>query len=374
MSTAGASSTTPTLTNTGAGANAGPHQQQQQPPAPPTDPMEMIAQAMQKLADLQVGASQNNTPRVRAINCRPYVMGQDFGTYIVYFEENTRSAHNYPPGDIRLDDAYCTWIGSKLEVGATLTAYNTLSTATKRNWPLLKSELSRLFMNEEEKQRFLSNPAAPGRKGRSLLEYRNEITRLVDLYQPDLKGVPSEYQRQLVDRFISGLEGADMQRKLRFYCRRDKLTLQHAYDYAVDYESTAVEEEVKEMAAIARYPQYNAVTPTEYPHMARPVSTPGILRPTSMDVFQKTVDPRVHSNTLAIEQLRAGQAKFPDSLDSHRKQFEENRREDRKFMEEKFGTLEFLLTASQATTTTDSAPQLSAIGPQATRPHYPRHF
>ena len=216
-------------------------------------------------------------------------------------------------------------------------------------------------MNEEEKQRFLSNPAAPGRKGRSFLEYRNEITRLVDLYQPDLKGVPSEYQRQLVDRFISGLEGADLQRKLRFYCRRDKLTLQHAYDYAVDYESTAVEEKVKEMAAVARFPQYNAVAPAEYPHMARPVATPGVLRPQSMDVFQKTMDPRVHSNALAIEQLKAGQAKLSDSLESHRKQTEEYRKEDRKFMEERFGTLESLLTASQAAATANPGP----------RPQYP---
>ena len=87
--TASASSTTSTLTNTGPGASAPPQQQQQvQPPPAPTDPMDIIAQAMQKLADLQVGASQNNTPRVRAINCKPYVMGQDFGTYIEYFQEN----------------------------------------------------------------------------------------------------------------------------------------------------------------------------------------------------------------------------------------------------------------------------------------------
>ena len=92
-----------------------------------------------------------------------------------------------------------------------------------------------------------------------------------------------------------------------------------------------------------------------------------------MDIFQKTVDPRVHSNTLAIEQSKAGQAKLTDSLDSHRKQVEENRREDRRFMEEKFGTLEFLLT-SQATATAYPAPQLCANGPQAPRPQYPRGF
>ena len=56
--------------------------------------MQMIAQAIQQMANLQVGANQNNTPRVRAINCKPYVMGQDFGTYIEYFQENVRSAHN----------------------------------------------------------------------------------------------------------------------------------------------------------------------------------------------------------------------------------------------------------------------------------------
>ena len=90
-----------------------------------------------------------------------------------------------------------------------------------------------------------------------------------------------------------------------------------------------------------------------------------------MEVFQKTVDPRVHSNTLAIEQLKAGQAKLTDSLELHKKQSEEHRREDRKFMEEKFETLEFLLTASQATATANPAPQPPAPRPQAPRPYYP---
>ena len=111
-----------TVTTSG-GGQGGQQEQQQQPPA---DPMQMIAQAIQQMANLQVGANQNNTPRVRAINCKPYVMGQDFGTYIEYFEENVCSSHNYQPGDVRLDDAYCTWIGSKLEVEATLTAYQRL--------------------------------------------------------------------------------------------------------------------------------------------------------------------------------------------------------------------------------------------------------
>ena len=99
------------------------------------------------------------------------------------------------------------------------------------------------------------------------------------------------------------------------------------------------------MAAAARFPQYNAVAPTEYPHMARPVATPGHLRPQSMDVFQKTVDPRVHTNTLAIEQLKAGQAKLNDGFELHKKYMDEQMRNNRKHIDDKYTHQPTVLTS-----------------------------
>ena len=190
------------------------------------------------------------TPRLRAVNCKAYVFGQDWHNWVVYFRENVRATGNFAHNDPRLDQACCSWLGGKLEPGATLNAYQNLPQATKDNWTDVTRELARLFCNEEEKQLFLSNPGAFRKGEKSFLEYRNELTRRIDLYQPELSRVQVEYQRQLVNRFIEGIEDVALQRKLRFHCRRN-MTLDAAYEYAVDYEATQVEEKVKEVAVAA---------------------------------------------------------------------------------------------------------------------------
>ena len=68
-----------------------------------------------------------------------------------------RAAYQYQTDDARLNEACCSWIGAKLEPGPTLTAYQNLSDATKRDWDALRMELAKLYCNEEEKQSFLAN-------------------------------------------------------------------------------------------------------------------------------------------------------------------------------------------------------------------------
>ena len=63
-----------------------------------------------------------------------------------------RAAYQYGPTDPGLNRACCDWLGSKLEPGPTLTAYQNLADDVKANWDRLEMELAKLYCNEEEKQ------------------------------------------------------------------------------------------------------------------------------------------------------------------------------------------------------------------------------
>ena len=167
--------------------------------------------------------------------------------YSSYFRENVRAAYGYAHGDPAINEACCSWIGSKLAAGPTLTAYHSLPDGIKGDWDELNAELSRLYVNEEEKQVFLTDVACFKRGQQSLVIYKNELISRVKLYQPELSRVEVEFQRQLVDRFISGLDDERLRRKLRFHCRRERMTIQHAYEFAVDYESSEAEMKAKEV-------------------------------------------------------------------------------------------------------------------------------
>ena len=278
--------------------------------------IDMIQAAINQMQNLQVGNEQSNTPRVRDLQCHSYTLGQDFPSFCAYFCENVRTAYNYPVGDPRLYDAFCTWIGAKMEVGPTLTAYKSIPAAIRSDWRLLKDELSRLFMNEEERQKFLGNPASFPKGTQSLLQYRNEIVRLVGLYQPGIIGVPTEYQRQLVERFICGLDDPELQRKLRFHCKRDKLTIGHAYEFAVDYESSKVNGDlVRTVAASANVSTLTSMAATEYPHAPR--SPRQSQQQAAVCNYQVDDDiDYIQQNSTAIEELKAGQAQLEEQFSS----------------------------------------------------------
>ena len=298
-----------------------------------------IAAALSQLNAIQTGRGQN-IPRVRSVPCHSYTLGQDFISFCDYFCENVRTAYNYPIGDPRLDEAFCTWIGAKLEMGPTLNIYTSLPTATKTNRPVLRAELSRLFMNEEEKQRFLANPSSILKGSKSFLEYRNEIARLVDLYQPDLKGVPSEYQRQLVDRFINGLDDPELQGKLRFHCLRDRLTIDHAYEYAI--ESSKVKGEGDSVSSVGAYARLSALTSTAAPRQSHPSAATVCTLQTSASYDQ------VERNAIAIQELTDGLAELEKDFLSFQQQVEEDFNEQRAYMESRFDYLEALILNRQS--------------------------
>ena len=169
-------------------------------------------------------------------------------------------------------------------------------------------------MNEEEKQKFLGNPASFQKGTQTFLQYRNEIVRLVGLYQPGIVGVPSEYQRQLVERFICGLNDAELQRKLRFHCRRDKMTIEHAYEFAVDYESSKVKNDsVKTVAASAKVSTPTLMAATRHPHAPR--SPRQSQQQAAVCSYQVDTDiDYIQQNSAAIEELKAGQAQLEEEF------------------------------------------------------------
>ena len=310
------------------------------------DPLATIAKAIKDMVTLQ---DRSTMPRVRAINCKVFSQGQDWDHYSVYFRENVRAAYGLAHGDDALNAACCSWIGSKLEAGPTLTAYEGLEDDVKDDWEELNKELSKLYINEEEKQTFLANPGGFKRGSQTLLAYKNELIRRVKLYQPELKNVKSEYERQLVDRFIGGLEDKELRSKIRFECRRENVSLDYAYEYAVDYESHEVQEKAVELASAAGRSILSASASagsavvavpnglsaySSHPSSATvPASLPSSSTP--MRILERSVDPKVKANEIAIEALKAAQAKMSDSMEIMQKE-----------MNEKMDKIEFLVTAN----------------------------
>ena len=337
--------------------------------------VDTLANILARLTTLTENQAQNNaqpaappapaTPRVRAINCKTFCIGQDWGTYSDYLRENIRAAYNLANGDKDpLDAACCSWVGSKLEPGPTLTVYQSLADDIKNNWDRLNDELADLYVDEEQRQLFLANPGAFKKGAQTWVAYKNELVRRVNKYQPTLKNVDTEFQRQLVERFIAGIEDAKLQRKLRRHCRRDKLNIEAAFEYAVDYESTELEEKGKELAAAARMQPFAAASHPP-PFAAAAAAAVEGANPSSVRILERSIDPNIQANRLAIEQLKAGQAELNDRVDIMKKE-----------MTEGFKNLEFLITATheinrQQTQTTPAA--LAQQQPQHTQPQQTQH-
>ena len=168
----------------------------------------------------------NNRPK--AISSRTFTCGQDFPNFITHFRQCVKAAYGYtlPADEARLDDACVTWLATKLEPGPTLITYESLPPDTKANWGLTVNDLRESFADETEKETFLADQASFKRGDKSLVQYKNELMRLMKIYLPDLVAVPEEFQRQACTRFIEGLDDDELKRLLRRHCRRTKNTLE----------------------------------------------------------------------------------------------------------------------------------------------------
>ena len=116
--------------------------------------------------------------------------------------------------------------------------YENLNAATKATWTAVNTALTNLFIDDAERETLLADVASFRRGNRSLLEYKTELTRLMDTHLPDLRAISSEYNRQIVFRFVEGLNDDDLKQELRRHCRRANNNIDAAYNYAVDWEAT----------------------------------------------------------------------------------------------------------------------------------------
>ena len=217
-------------------------------PQAPVDQIALLTQLVAQLTTARLAA-----PRPKAINCRIYKLSDSFPDYATYFSHCIKAAYNYnlPADRAALDDACVSWIASKLEPGPTLVAYDALDAAVKADWDLLVENLSEAFSDDTERELFLGDVASFRRGEKGLVEYKNELLRKMKLYQPDLSTVPLEFQRQATSRFIEGLDDAELKRKLRRHCKRDKLTIEEAFHYTVDHEASSIQTQIREGDAAA---------------------------------------------------------------------------------------------------------------------------
>ena len=219
-------------------------------PAVPA-PEDQIALLTRLLA--QMARAGNASPRPKAINCRIYRLSDSFPDYATYFSHCIKAAYNYnlPADKTALDDACVSWIASKLEPGPTLVGYDALDAAVRDDWDLLMDALSNAFSDDTERELFLADVGSSRRGEKGLLEYKNELLCKMKLYQPNLSTVPLEFQRQATSRFIEGLDDADLKRKLRRHCKREKLNIDEAFNYAVDSEASSIQTKIREGDAAA---------------------------------------------------------------------------------------------------------------------------
>ena len=211
--------------------------------------MDVLADALARLVTIEAGRSSSG-PRPKAISCRVYKSGEDWPSFCLHFVNCVKATYGYKlPTDQRaLNDACVTWLPSKLEPGTTLDAYEELENDIKNDWEQLEAALREAFANATEKEMFLGDPAYCKRNGKPVFAFKNDVMRLMNAYLSDLKRVPSEFQRQATLRFIEGQEDDELKCKLRFHCKREKNTIEEAYQYVVDWEASNVQTKLREGA------------------------------------------------------------------------------------------------------------------------------
>ena len=158
----------------------------------------------------------------------------------------------------------------------------------------------------------------------------------------------AEFERQVVARFIEGLEDDELKKELWMHCRRGRQTIEEAYNRAVDYESSRLSSDTVE-------PQLAAIEADK--SMPRSVSV--IRRPLVAAVEQQPdgLAHKVQINTLGVARVEESVAKVSD----HVVCLEKEMREGFQKFTESFQRLENMLSQSNP----------KDQQPQPVRPQFP---
>lgn len=280
---------------------------------------------LRRLVIAQEERSATRAPR--AINCKTYSIGESFPNFVSHFKRNVQAAYAYtlPADEDVLKTACLSWLPTKLEPGPTLEAYESLSDTDKADWDIAEAALKEAFADEAEKEMFLADAASFRRGSKSLVHYKNELQRLMNTYLPELSTVPAEFQRQACTRFIEGLEDGELKRLLRRHCRREKMTLEEAYLFTVDHESSEIQTRIREEKGAATFGRktLGAITDTAPRAVLRPSftgsstqvpgATNGAQQQLKEDVLGLTAKTKI--SEMKIQELSAKSAHTNDRLD-----------------------------------------------------------
>ena len=182
---------------------------------------------------------QTRVPAARSIPCETYKAGADFEQWHLIFRDSVKAVNGLQDNDPRLNELCVRWLPTKLELGITRSVYENLPQQTKDNWLLLRQALSQAYRDENEEIIFLSNEGAWKRTpGMSLRDYRNGLVTRMDKYQPNLRQVNEEWERNAVRRFRIGLENPVLDAHILMQCTGPRHTLQDAFTIACNFENT----------------------------------------------------------------------------------------------------------------------------------------
>ena len=289
--------------------------------------MERLGEVLDRLVNIEDRRRPAHV-RPKAIPSRVFKIGENWPNFSLHFVECVRAAYGFANTDTDALNAAClSWLPSKLEPGPTLIAYNNLGEADKTTWPRLNNALTTIFADETEREKFLADTASFKRGKRSLLEYRTELSRLMDTHLPELRHVDREYQRQITSRFIEGLEGDELKRDLRKHCKRDKNTLEEAYNTVVDWESAEVQSRIREGESAALTPEVKSLSILERPKVQTVSNNPVPNNPVpnntgNQPVYRKlqneveSIASKQKISEMHIQELMAKSAHTADRVDT----------------------------------------------------------
>ena len=226
--------------------------------------METLTDLLTRLVTIE-DRRRSNPVRPKSIQSRVFKISDNWENFSSHFVECVRAAHGFtlPRDQEQLNEACLSWLPSKLEPGPTLTAYKNLDAEAKATWPLLNEALKKIFTDDTERETFLADVASFKRGKRSLLEYKTELLRLMTTHSPDLVQVEGEFQRNCTSRFIEGLDNDSLKRKLRRHCKREKCTLEEAYNFVLDWETSDVQTRIREGEAAVLAPETKSLSVIE---------------------------------------------------------------------------------------------------------------
>ena len=260
------------------------------------DPIHVLTDLVARLSTIEENR-QSGIQRPKAINCRLFKCGQEWTSYSPYFVENVRAAYSFvlPRDQEKLDAACLNWLPSKLEQGATLSVYENLDDLTKTSWSDVNDALREAFADDAERELFVNDVTQFRRGEKTLIEYKNDLLKKMNTHFKPLKRVPSEFQRQATARFIEGLDDEKLKNKLRRHCKRERNTIEEAFQYAIDWESSQVMASVHEKGNASS----NGIV---FAAVANPVTV-------------SSSDPEVRQMRVQISKLAAKQEKRDQQLD-----------------------------------------------------------